>query len=280
MSKRIVFFIVTALLRLVVILNFANPVSAGKPREVECFIPWMTADGYLLELVGQGKLVENGHGFDLTCDYTIDFTDPTIASLAQVCEWWGPGYCTPSGKNMVIQNMEWHFIYNGEDLWFADQFMLVKPDGEINLHAQFAPNQCSEYKGIDWTIEFPPGYWSEGDHYYDGYWQDAWGNIYTNTMTFTVDADAPVLHSQVRLGFYYIFPEGASTINPAQDTFMQLTAWWAGEYEYYGEIQHDGDFVTFAWDGEDPVQTTVGPYRNLCSEVNPAWMIRTYGFAR
>ncbi len=277
MKKRTMLFIVISL---VLAFGLAVPAAADAPETVTCWIPWFYSDGTFNRFETEGQLIHNGQGFNLTCPYLFDFSDPTIASIEQACEFFGYfgllDLCSGGGTNFRLSNWGYYFPYNGEDYVLGDASLHVNATGKAKLVGQYAPGQCSNGElTYSYTLEFPPGYWSLGEHTYTIYLLET-DEEFTNT--FTVDASAPLVDGQVRLGFAGLSP--IAVINPAQDTFMQYTLLWPTVYRPLLDYYHDNDTVTFSWDGSEPLRILAGPITNACTVYNPAFLKRTYGYAR
>jgi len=273
LTKKLFFILIS----LVMVLGLTGPATAKAPQNVECRILWVTSDYQDMYLMAEGELITNGHGFELDCDYDIDFSDPVVGSIEQFCEYWGPWACNAHGNNIVIQNVFFEFEYNGESLEIDDNLYMVNANGQLNFHAQYAPDQCNEYKSYNFTLEFPPGYWENGLHTYTMEWSiPDYGYYEEHTYEFTVDESGPLYKDQVRFG--WIGPR-LDIINPAQDTFMQITSWIASDLVMYLEEERENSTVTFSWDGGDPVEIQPSAITNFCGFDN-AFLQRTYGYAK
>ena len=273
MSTKKLFFI---LISLVMVFGLAGPVAADAPQTVECQISWVTSDYQDMVLIAEGQLVTNGHGFELICHYDIDFNDPGIGSIAQACEYWGSWACNADGNNVVIQNIYFYFFHEGEWFELADADMIVNTNGHGTLHAQYAPNQCSELKSFNWTLEFPPGYWTTGMHTYTIIWEIPGVSYDVYNNEFYVDQEAPLYPYNVRMGLYGL---SMNPFNPAQGTFMQITEWVASSLAFLLEYDQANSIVSFSWDGGDPVEIQPSPMTNFCGWDN-AYLVRTYGYAK
>jgi len=274
LTKKIFFILIS----LVIVFGLAGPVAADAPQTVECQILWVTSDYQEMNFMAEGQLIENGHGFELTCDYVIDFSDPEIGSITQFCEYWGPWACNAHGNNIVIQNIYFYFEYNGEVLEIADASYMVNTNGQLNFHAQYAPDQCSELKSFNWTLDLPPGYWVEGTHSYTMDW-DIYGEDYFDiTNTFTVTLNAPLLTNHVRMGMGGL-SSGQPIINPGQETFIQITEYIASSLVFIIEADRANSSVWFSLDGGEPILIQPSPITNFCGFDN-AFLVRTYGYAK
>jgi len=275
LTKKLFFILIS----LVIVFGLAGPAAADAPQTVACGIPWLnrSENGFeYIEFPGEGQLVVNGHGFDLTCHYDIDLNDPDLATMAELCEYYGSWACNAHGNNSLIQNIYYYYSYKGELLELVDTDIMVNANGQAYLHAQYAPDQCSEYKSNNWTLELPPGYWEEGRHTYTMTWE-LYGSTEEHTYGFAVDENKPLLQNQVRLGW---MGPMFDTINPAQDTFMQITSWAASSIVEYLIVDRANSTVMFSWDGGDPVQIQPSPVTNFCFYETPGWLLRTYGYAK
>lgn len=279
MAKRILFF---AFLSLALILGLVGPARADAPQTTECLIPWFTSEGEYIEFPVEGQLVTNGQGFNLRCPLTIDLGDPGLATIEQVCQdILGPDLCSGSGNSIHIHNgVPIWLYYDDEWVELTDFNYQVNVNGQSLLSAQYAPSQCAnEQHGYSWTLEFPAGYWTPGIHHYTlNRVNPIFGDVEIYEINFTVDADAPLLHSQVRLGPGGLYP--IDVIHPAQDTFMQMTYALPVAYAGWLEFFRDSDIVNFSWDGGPETSVQAGPIRNFCAERSSGWMQRTYGFVR
>jgi hypothetical protein len=136
------------------------------------------------------------------------------------------------------------------------------------------------------TIELPPGYWAEGDHYSSIRFvagssgiDETWG-----PFEFTVSDSAALYSGQVVVAAGVIsagwIPIPDQTINPAQDTV--LWAGWAfgpgdfpsmpAAYEFLDDLD-----VLFAWDGGEAVLAREGPWTSTCATIWLSSFHRSFG---
>src|SRR5574341_357696 len=111
-----------------------------------------------------------------------------------------------------------------------------------------------------YTLEFPPGYWTAGQHENDLSVVDESGTSLVS-FTFQSTEDAPLYPGQVRIGFWGIHAidvGGLDEINPAQDSFMQLSQTDFASREN-AQASADSAVVQFSWDGGDWVTIAPGP---------------------
>jgi hypothetical protein len=159
----------------------------------------------------------------------------------------------------------------------------VNANGQAKFFAQYAPEQCAnEYKALNYTY-IPLEEWTPGLHTYQFIEEiTGWSIWYSDPIEFTVDENAALLDSNVRLGIYFISDyEGLLdpyTINPEQETFAQITWWTINKWE----LEWLRDFVTYKLviDGGDPVDLLPGPIVNFCSVVNDGSFEREWGYIR
>lgn len=100
-----------------------------------------------------------------------------------------------------------------------------------------------------YTLDFPPAYWVAGPHENDLKVVDSSGTSLTS-HPFQSTYDAPLYAGQVRIGFFGIRWRdigGLGEINPAQDSFMQVTFGFATREE--ARAYADSTIVQFSWDG-------------------------------
>lgn len=277
MRKRTILFI---LISLALVFGLVGTAAADAPEAVECWIPWWDSNDETYWFPVEGQLVHTGQGFNLSCPYFIDFSDPMNASIEHVCQdILGPGGCSGGNKTVVIQNTYYGFWYNGEFYWLSDNFFHLTANGTGRLFAQYAPDQCqSEQRGFSWTLEFPAGYWAPGEHTIDIYWYDDYGWYEANSYNFWVEEGATLLHSQVRFGMHGPYP--TDTIHPDQDTFFQVSLSDQSFNLEWVQFIHDTDHMTVSWDGGEYVEIQPGPITPVCSPYNPALLVRTYGYGK
>ncbi len=282
MKKRTMLLIVISL---VLAFGLAVPAAADAPETMTCFIPWFYSDGTYFEFEAEGQLVPNGQGFNFNCPYTFDFSDPAIASIEQACaylESYGfPDFCNGNGKNFQWKYWFGFFVlYNGEVYSVPQTSLQVLSTGAATMHGQYAPGQCSDGAwSYSYTLEFPAGFWSPGQHEYTMYYLDINGYSESFTNTFTVDPGAPIVKGQVRFGPFDVAP--TDVINPAQDTFMQFTSIFGRNIISVLLPYIDGDLYLFSWDGREPVQIMPGPLTSFCGAVPPnAYLLRNHGYAK
>ncbi|HZW83676.1 MAG TPA: hypothetical protein VFF14_09715, partial [Candidatus Deferrimicrobium sp.] len=106
---------------------------------------------------------------------------------------------------------------------------------------------------------------------------------FINTHDFTSSASAPLYPGQLRIGFFGISSidqGGITTINPAQDTYMQVSFGIPSRADAIA--LRDNMTVQFSWDGGDWVDVTAGPI--YCLHPNSGFQIsthmRAWGYAK
>lgn len=111
-----------------------------------------------------------------------------------------------------------------------------------------------------YTIQFPPAYWTAGPHENDLNVDDSSVSTFT-AFYFNSTPDAPLYPGQVRLGFWGIHSSsqaGLTEINPAQDSFMQVTM--NGFLSRQDAVAYaQSAAIQFRWDGGDWVTVEPGP---------------------
>jgi hypothetical protein len=111
-----------------------------------------------------------------------------------------------------------------------------------------------------YTLQFPPAYWTAGQHENDLKVVDESGTTLVSFI-FQSTEDSPIYPGQVRLGFWGIHSidiAGLDEINPAQDTFMQVSQTNFVSRED-AQAYADSAVVQFSWDGGDWVTISPGP---------------------
>jgi hypothetical protein len=143
---------------------------------------------------------------------------------------------------------------------------------------------CKNKADVTWSLEFKPGYWSVGEHIYEGRILTGPFAGFTWSNEFTVSETAELYKGQVqmRIGGLITINDPDNPvfeIHPKQDTVMQVT--WATEDESREEVLAIAQNSTFEfrWDGGEWVTIEPGPVRSQCALVNPSSFLRSWGMS-
>ena len=144
MTKRL---LIVLLVPIILGALFSSDVLAGPPWPAEviqikegefCTFPWMNSSYEVIYLSGSpGIWVAQYHSGRLqwNCHPFIDFTDPNLLSLDEVCAV-APDYCNGNGSFM------WADIpcYGDGDILANNSLMIVTPNGNVNIGCRFDLN--------------------------------------------------------------------------------------------------------------------------------------------
>jgi hypothetical protein len=142
MFKRL---LIIALFAVIMGLLFSSDVIAGPPWPAEviqirdgtmCYFPWVSSGYELISLEAPGMWVAQYHSGHIqwNCHTNIDFTDPNLLSLDDVCAI-APDMCRGNGVFL------WQGIDCYSDSYFTNQSsMVVTPSGNANVGCRFNIN--------------------------------------------------------------------------------------------------------------------------------------------
>jgi hypothetical protein len=142
MSKRIIVILAVTLILGVLLSSSA---LAGPPWPAEviqirdgtmCYFPWVSSSYEIINLEAPGMWVAQYHSGHIqwNCHTIIDFTDPNLLNLDQVCAI-APDYCNGNGG----------FVWQAIDCYDSgyltnDSLMVVSPNGNANVGCRFNIN--------------------------------------------------------------------------------------------------------------------------------------------
>lgn len=276
MKRKLLFtlIIITGLL-----LGVFSTASAEAPQEVggDWCVIWLPdpTTGIWYDFPGEGQLVFNPQAYvwNLTCKGVFDYEQ--YATWEEFCNWI-PGACR--GDRMVANRIEYfHDYFDDQGNWIwtdvGSANLIVKENGEARWNAKISYTCWSLYILQQVTLELPPGFWQAGEHNYniEYFYDDGWSA--SMSINFTVDPTAPIYPGQVRMGLNGLtnFFTQVDSINPAQDTFLQVSS-WAPKY-FYVPL----DYAIFTIDEDPPVTVDAGPAHNLCTQQHQGFYMRSWG---
>jgi hypothetical protein len=146
MSKRLITFSIA----LVILLSLVTPVTAKGPQWPAfvvvpkdgwvCFMPWANSEMGYMFVYGTYQMVyhpESG-SWKGSCHIQINFDDPTIASVAELCQA-GPdvGQCNGNG---TFTWRNWG-CWADDGLYTEDSLYVVNPSGQANSECWFHPKK-------------------------------------------------------------------------------------------------------------------------------------------
>lgn len=140
MSKRIV---IVLLVTLIIGAMFSSNAMAGPPWPAEvlhpadgelCYFPWVNTSYEFVTLEGPATWVAQYHSGQAqwNCHTTIDFTDPSLLSLDEICTA-APDYCRGNGSFMWVDIP----CYGNNGELAKNSLMTVTPNGNVNIGCQF-----------------------------------------------------------------------------------------------------------------------------------------------
>jgi len=150
MKTRMIILMLVAMLALGLTASVAAsgppwPAEVYTPKEGICWVPWVAweeGEQNIVWLVGTGSYVyEPRTGvWNTTCSTSIDFDDPSMATIQEVCAAFSElASCSPSTFK-VIDILACENEYNIT----TDSLYVVNPSGQAKLVCHFNPAQTTE----------------------------------------------------------------------------------------------------------------------------------------
>lgn len=274
--KKSIFFVFALLLA----FSLAGSATATKPAPTYCVLFWLDSNYDFGFIPVEGKMAynETAQLYNASCRYKFDFASGEWQDVATLCSIFS-AYCNPSQTMFTFIGWGWESEYG----YTEDTIYQVHQNGQARYFAQLAQKQCDNfYMSYSYTY-LPMEEWTPGTHSYYFIENGPDGTVVHDPIEFTVDENAPLYDTNLRLGLLGISSADGRIdypymLNPEQETYMQFT--WLSNLVEELRIMREAFSNQLVIDGGDPIPLTPGPVVNSCSNSSDGAYVRAWGFAR